>query len=254
MTATTPWLVYPKRNPQASLRLFCFPYAGAGASIFHSWSVKLPTAIEVCSVQLPGRESRLKEPRFTDIAPLIEMLVPKLLPHLDLPFVFFGHSVGALICFEVARQLRQLQKSQPLHLFVSSRHAPQLPLPYSPIHKLSDPDFFEELRRYNGTPETILQNVELMNLFVPILRADLTINETYAYIPAAPLDCSISAFGGVEDEKISRDSLAAWCNQTRGTFTLRMFPGGHFFLKSQLETLLAAISDDLNPILPLNSL
>lgn len=246
----TPWIIYSKPNPKAYLRLFCFPYAGAGASIFRTWPAQLPPDIEVCSVQLPGQESRLKEPLFTDLVPLIHALTPALLPHLDLPFVFFGHSVGALISFEVARQLRRLQHSNPLHLFISGRCAPQLPALDPPIHQLPNAEFLEELRRYNGTPGNVLQNVELMNFFLPILRAALAINETYVYAPEAPLDCSFSVFGGLQDGKVSRDSLAAWRDQTYGTFTLRMFPGDHFFLRSQQGTLLQAISDDLLQIIP----
>lgn len=246
---TNPWLIYPKPNPKAYLRLFCFPYAGGGASIFRAWSIQLPPDIEVCSVQLPGRESRLKEPLFTNLSPLIDTLTPALLPHLDRPFAFFGHSVGALICFEVARQLRRLQHKNPLHLFISGRRAPQLPALEPPSHQLADAEFLEELRRYNGTPGNVLQNVELMNLFLPILRADLAINETYIYEHEAPLDCSISVFGGLEDGKVSRDSLAAWSKQTDGTFNLRMFPGDHFFLKSQQEALLQAICQDLVPFI-----
>jgi medium-chain acyl-[acyl-carrier-protein] hydrolase len=249
-TVTTPWIIYPKPNPKAYMRLFCFPYAGAGASIFRTWSAQLPPDIEVCSVQLPGRESRLKEPLFTDLAPLIHALTPALLPHLDLPFVFFGHSVGALISFEVARQLRRLQHSNPLHLFISGRQAPQLPAIDPPIHQLPDAEFKEELDRYNGTPRNVLQNVELMDLFLPILRADIAIDETYVYAPEAPLDGSISVFGGLGDGKVSRDSLSAWRDQTYGTFSLRMFPGDHFFLRSQQGALLEAISHDLVQIIP----
>ena len=245
-TVTTSWIIHPKPNPKKYLRLFCFPYAGAGSSIFRTWSAQLPADIEVCSVQLPGRESRLKEPLFTDLVPLIHALTPALLPHLDLPFVFFGHSLGALISFEVARQLRRLKHSVPLHLFISGRKAPQLPALERPIHQLPDAEFVEELHRYNGTPSDVLQNVELMNLFLPILRADIAINEMYVYHPETPLDCSISVYGGLQDGKVNRDSLAAWRDHTSGSFTLRMFPGDHFFLRSQQEALLQAISKDLS--------
>jgi len=241
---TNPWIIYPKPNPQASLRLFCFPYAGAGASIFRTWHSFMTPEIEVCSLQLPGRETRIKEPLFTDLVPLIPALTSALIPHLDLPFVFFGHSVGALISFEVARRLRRLQYSQPSHLFVSGRDAPQLPV-LTPIHQLPDGEFLTEIRRYNGTSANVLQHAELIKLFLPILRADLAINETYAYADDIPLNCPISVFGGQDDAIATPDSLTAWRDHTSSNFSLRIFPGDHFFLKTQPEALSKAIFEDL---------
>lgn len=249
MTAKNPWSICSRPNPKARLRLFCFPYSGAGASIFRTWANLLPSDIEVCSIQLPGRESRIREPLFTSLLPLIHTMTPALLPHLDLPFAFFGHSVGALISFELARELRRLNYPSPLHLFISGRHAPHIPDPDPPIYQLPDTQFLEELRRFNGTPEAVLQNAELMQLLLPIVRADLAINETYVYTCEAPLDCSISAFGGLQDKKASRNHLAAWSDQTNSTFTLRMFPGDHFFLKSHHTECLDAISQDLERII-----
>lgn len=248
MPVKNPWITYSKSNPQACLRLFCFHYAGAGASIFRTWSDQLPPDIEVCSVQLPGRESRLRETPFTSLLPLIHTLAPVLLPHLNLPFAFFGHSVGALLSFELARQLRRLNQPSPLYLFLSGRCAPQIPDPDPPIHQLPNADFIEELRHYNGTPEAVLQNTELMDWLLPILRADLAINETYVYTSEVPLDCAISVFGGLQDRKVSRNCLSAWREQTHSTFNLTMFPGDHFFLKSKQGVLLKAISQDLERI------
>ncbi|MBD2091222.1 thioesterase [Microcoleus sp. FACHB-1515] len=239
------WIVRYQPNPQACLRLFCYPYAGAGASIFQSWSSQLPAAIEVCSVQLPGRERRFREPLFTDLPSLIEALTPALLPHLDLPFAFFGHSVGALISFETARQLRRSHYPSPLHLFVSGRSAPQISALKPPIHHLPDAQLVEKLREYNGTPTAVLENAELMSLFLPILRADLAINETYVYDRDLPLACPISAFGGLNDEIASPDAIAAWREQTCDRFAFQMFPGDHFFLKSQQAELLQAIALEL---------
>ncbi|MBE9169281.1 thioesterase [Pleurocapsales cyanobacterium LEGE 06147] len=242
------WLTCPRPNPQAHLRLFCFPYAGAGASVFRSWSDELSLDVEVYAVQLPGRETRLRESPFTRISPLIETLAQVLLPYLDLPFAFFGHSMGALVSFELARQLRRQKSPSPLHLFVSSRRAPQLPNPYLSIHHLPDTALIEELHRYNGTPQAVLQDPELRSLFLPLLRADLAVIETYIYMSEAPLDCSISAFGGLQDREASRKELAAWRDQTSKTFTLRMFPGDHFFLKRERYALLRVISQDLRRI------
>ena len=239
------WITCLQPNPQARLRLFCFPFAGAGASIFRNWSNQLPSDIEVCAVQLPGREKRLREPLFTQLTPLIDSLIEALLPYLDLPFAFFGHSLGALICFELARQLRRQKYLTPLHLFVSGRRAPQIPPNLQPIHQLPKDLFIEQLRRYNGTPEAVLQNKELIELLLPILRADLAINETYRYKSEAPLDCSISAFGGLQDRKVSCHELELWREHTNSNFSLQMFSGDHFFLKTEFNFLLQQISRHL---------
>jgi medium-chain acyl-[acyl-carrier-protein] hydrolase len=241
----SPWVTFPKANPGARLRLFCFPYAGGGASIFRTWSDRLPSEIEVCPVQLPGRQSRMREPPFTQLSLLVERLSTALRPYLNVPFAFFGHSMGALISFELARQLRRQYQLCPLHLLVSSFRAPHIPDRFPPIHTLPEPAFIQALRRLNGIPLEILQNTEMMQLILPTLRADSALCEAYTYSPEYPLDCAISAFGGFQDYRVSYDELADWRGQTRSFFWLRMFPGGHFFLNSSRTLLLEAISQDL---------
>lgn len=246
----TPWIICPTPNPHACMRLFCLPYAGGGASTFHTWSSHLPQSIEVCRIQLPGRENRLREPPFSQISPLVEVLAQVIEPYLRMPYVFFGHSVGALVAFELARQLRRSYRLRPACLFVSGRRAPQIPDREPPIHRLPDAEFVQELgRRYDGVPEAVRQDAELMNVLRPMLRADIAIDETYVYADGEPLDSPMSAFGGLQDPKVSHDDLAAWCNQTRSTFTQRMFPGNHFFLQSAQALLLQAISQDLTQFL-----
>lgn len=235
MTTTNSWITCPKPNPKARLRLFCFPFAGGAASSFRTWPEQLAPDIEVCPVELPGRGKRLREPLVTGLLPLIETLTPLLLPYLDIPFAFFGHSMGTLISFELARQLRRQEAPSPRHLFISGRRAPQLAARKPPIHNLPKPELIEELRQYNGTPEAVLANQELMELFLPILRADLGINETYTYTTEPPLNCPISVFGGLEDTDANSDELTAWGDQTSSTFTIDMFPGGHFFINNKKE-------------------
>ncbi|NEO69417.1 beta-ketoacyl synthase N-terminal-like domain-containing protein [Moorena sp. SIO3H5] len=242
------WVTRPKLNLRAKLRLFCFPYAGAGASIFRSWLEFLPPDIEVCSIQLPGRENRLQEEPFTRLSALIQALTPVLRSYLDIPFAFFGHSLGALISFELARELRKQNLPSPVHLFVSASAAPQVPDLNLPIHRLPDEEFIESLGRLNGTPEETLQNPELMELFLPVLRADFAILETYFYSSADPLDCPITVFGGKSDPKVSDSQLEAWRKQTEREFTMQMFPGDHFFLKSHDQLLLEAIATQLSQL------
>lgn len=244
------WITCPKPNPQARLRLFCFSYSGGGASMFRTWSNELPLDIEVCPVQLPGREERLREPPFTRLVPLVQTVAHVLRPYLDVPFVFFGHSMGALICFEVARELRKQYSLIPIHLFVSSYRAPQIPDPDPPIYQCPEAEFVEEVsRRYDGIPEEVLQSAELMELVLPILRADFTICDTYVYSREDPLDCPISAFGGLEDHRVSREDLAAWRDQTRSSFSLQMLPGKHFLPQSAKVLLLQAVSQNLTRLL-----
>lgn len=246
-TANNLWFPYWKRKSQARVRLFCFPYAGGGASIFRTWSALVSPEIEVCPVQLPGRESRLLEAPFSSIHPLIEVLVPTLLPYLDdMPYALFGHSMGTLICFELARSLRHTASaSPPLALFMSGHRAPQLPDSDSPTHHLPEPEFIEELRRLQGTPEEFLQNEELLRLMLPLLRADFALCETYVYQPEEPLTCSICAFGGRQDTEAPSATIAAWREQTRGAFKQRFFAGSHFFLHKEQRSLLQVLSQDL---------
>ncbi len=242
------WVTCTQMNPQAQFRLFCFPYAGAGASIFRTWSNDLPPEIEVCPIRLPGRENRLRESPYTRLSPLIQTLAPLLRPYLDTPFAFFGHSLGALLSFELIRELRRQNFPCPAQLFVSGSRAPQIPDLDLPIHRLPEPKFLESLCRLNGTPEEVLQNPELMQLFLPVLRSDFAILETYFYSTEEPLDCPIFAFGGTEDRKVSQEAIASWRDQTRSEFRLQIFPGDHFFLHSNQKPLLQTIAQEIQKL------
>jgi medium-chain acyl-[acyl-carrier-protein] hydrolase len=243
------WIKRTGQDQQTRFRLFCFPYAGGGASTYRTWPERSPADIEVCAIQLPGREERFSEPRFSRLSSLIEPLADVLFPYMDIPFAFFGHSLGALISFELTRRLRRQKAPSPLQLFISGCRAPQIPNPDPPIHQLPDAEFIEELGRFNGTPQAVLDNPELMEVFLPLLRSDIGLWETYVYDHEAPLDCPISAFGGLADEEVSREELAAWRDQTRSRFSMQMFPGDHFFLNGkESHGLLEAISRDIRKI------
>jgi medium-chain acyl-[acyl-carrier-protein] hydrolase len=240
------WIAYRKPRPQARLRLFCFPYAGGGALTYRTWADGLPADVEVCPIQLPGRGTRLGELLFTQLSPLIQALAQALLPLLDKPFAFFGHSLGALVSFELARQLRRQYGVQPVRLFVSASRAPQLPHRGLPVHTLPEGDFLAELRHLNGTPREVLDHEELMQIALPVLRADFAVYETYVYVAELPLNCSISAFGGLRDRTVSQSDLEAWREQTRDSFSLQMFPGDHFFLNITHPLLLRVLSQELH--------
>lgn len=204
---------------------------------YRGWSDRLPQEVEVCPLQLPGRGSRLAEAPFTSMPALVNTVAEVLLPHLDKPFAFFGHSMGAIIGFELARQLRRMAAPQPLHLFVSGRRAPQIPGSDTRTYDLSEPDFLDELHRLNGTPSEVLENPELMELMLPTLRADFTVIQNYTYSVEPPLDSSISTYGGLQDYEVKREQLEAWREQTTACFSLRLFPGDHFFLNTSRQLL-----------------
>jgi medium-chain acyl-[acyl-carrier-protein] hydrolase len=239
------YVTCPKPNPQASLRLFCFPYAGGSSLIFRTWANSLPKSVEVCPVELPGRGIQMKSSLFTRMEPLVDAIAPILLPYLDKPFAFFGNSMGGLLSFELARQLRKKHGINPVHLFVSASRAPQIPSPKPPIHALPDTEFKEELHRLNGTPDSVLQNIELMQLLIPILRADFAVLETYVYAQEPPLECPITAFGGLQDEEVSLEELQAWRSHSEAAYKLQMFPGNHFFIQSEQPLLLQTLAQHL---------
>jgi medium-chain acyl-[acyl-carrier-protein] hydrolase len=199
--------------------------------------------VELCAVQMPGRESRWKEPAFTRLGDLVAALHDGLLPHLDRPYAFFGHSLGALIAFELARALRRSGRPGPTHLFASAHRAPQCPNPHPDMRHLADGPFVDEIRRrYGGIPQAVLEHPELMALMLPCLRADFTVFETYRYADERPLECPISAFGGESDDYVRRDALEAWSTQTTGGFWLRMVPGDHFFVQGRRTEVLDAVA------------
>lgn len=246
----TGWLCKHSPRPHAVARLFCFPYAGTGSSAYRLWGAGLPPSLEVCPVQLPGRENRLREPALTSIAALVDALTPALAPHLDLPFAFFGHSMGAVLAVEVARAMESRGMPQPRHLFVSGRRPPHLRSDESEFHALPDTEFVAEInRRYGGIPPEVLQQKELLTLLLPCLRADIVALETHLPVSRPPMSCPISAFGGADDRLTPREHLEAWRGETKVAFQLSMYPGDHFYLRAQQASLLAEISATLAPLL-----
>lgn len=243
--ASTPWLAGVKPNMRATLRLFCFPYAGGAATIFRTWQAELPQEVEVCPVQLPGRGRRLREAAYTDVHTLVRELAPALFPFFDKPFAFFGHSMGATISFELARYLSREHHLLPRHLFVSGRRAPHVPAGHEPTYNLPDAEFFVALRDLKGTPHEALEHPDLMELLLPLLRADFELSETYTYLDGPTLDCPISIYGGDEDDDVPREHLEAWGALTTGRISLKMFPGDHFFVNTAQPALLRTLSQEL---------
>ncbi len=242
---STAWLQVSRPNEKASLRLFCFPFAGGTAQAYRGWSEHLPENIEVCAVQLPGREMRQREAPFSRAQDVVDAILPVLMPRMDRPFALFGHSMGAIIAFELARRLRQESQREPDCLIVSGRVAPHRPLTRAPINHVPREAFIEGLRHLNGTPAEVLDDSDLMNLIEPMLRADLAIHEEYRYQETPRLTCDILAFCGLCDPEAGRDAVNAWREVTDGSFDMRMVPGDHFFIRTAQALFLHMMSVEL---------
>jgi len=236
------WITCSSPNPTAQLRLFCLPFAGGGASVFRTWGRALPQVVELCPIQLPGRENRLCEPPYTDIQTLAERLVSEILPFARKPFAVFGHSMGALLAFELTRSLRRHDGPMPLVLFLSAHRAAHLPLRRKHLHQLPDSEFIEEVFCFGGTPAEVFQHEDLLKVVLPALRADFTLCDRYSFIPEAPLDCPLVLYAGRQDTEVLPQEVEAWSEHTTQTARLRIFPGDHFFLRSDRDLLLRAIS------------
>jgi len=245
-TTFNSWVTCPQPNPQAQIRLFCLPYAGGSAAVFRTWADKLPQTIEVCPLEIPGRGRQMKTPPFTQLAPLVSATTNALLPYLNKPFAIFGYSMGALVAFELTRLLSFEYNFTPLHLFVAARHAPQIRGSALPIYNLPETEFIHQLRRFDGISNAVLENQELMQLFLPILRADFAVLDTYSYRSHGTLDFPITVFGGLQDQTVSYANLLPWKEQTSSIFSLQMVSGNHFFIHSAQDILLKTITEKLN--------
>ncbi len=243
-TALTRYLTSPPR-PDARVHLYCFPYAGGGATLYYPWTRNVPPWLQVLPIHLAGRENRHAEPSFTRLDHLVADMAKELSPLLRPPFAFFGHSLGALLAFELARRL----PVPPAYFFASSSRAPQLPRRSTPLYQLPDAEFLAAMQqRYQALPAVVLADRELLAHFLSILRADFTLFDTYQYAPGLPLPAPIAAFGGQDDREVHVEGLDRWREQTSSTFRLRLFPGDHFYPRTQQAGLLQAIVEELQTI------
>lgn len=244
------WIHRLVPRPLAMARLFCFPPAGHGSAIFRLWPSGLPFSYEVCAIDLPGRGARLREAPIPSIPTIVEQLIGPLLPELDRPFAFFGHSMGAVLATAVARSLAAHGERQPSHLIVSARRPPHMVDSASSLRALGDEDFVAEInRRYAGIPQEVLNDPELLAILLPALRADVAALEQYVPAAEVPLECPITACGGTSDTTTPRAHMEAWRRETRKQFRLRLFSGGHFYLLNERAALLAEIAQILGSML-----
>jgi surfactin synthase thioesterase subunit len=238
---TRPALVALGERRAPALRLICFPFAGGGATAFRTWPLGLPRDVEVLAYVPPGREGRTFEPLVDHAAGLADEAIDCLAPHLDAPHVLFGHSMGSIVAYEVAARTR----SAGLRRLVVAGHTLRRDPDHRPVHALPDAEFVQEVRRLNGTPDDVLANEDIMPLLIPVLRSDIRVAETYRPPDHAPLDCPISAYGGLADPSVSREDLEDWRGRTRAGFSARMLPGDHFFLRGSEPLLLELLSREL---------
>jgi surfactin synthase thioesterase subunit len=235
--------------PLSRVELFCFPPAGGSTAIFAGWPRALATAgIRFRLVMLPGRLGRLADPPVLAMDDAVRCLVKELAPSLHRPFAFFGYSMGALIAFELARSLKGSQDEEPVHLFVAAASAPDMFRVPEQYHKLPDAKFIERVRNIGGLPQAIADDGTLMRLALPGLRADFSLLEHYVYREAEPLGCDISAFGAAHDEIVRVSELEGWKRHTCSGFSMRVFPGGHFFLLGASRLVICDIIERLTPV------
>ena len=231
---TDRWFLCRAVRPNASVRLFCLPFAGCGASAFNTWSKVFPETVELHAIQLPGRESRCNEPALTDAYETAKAVADAIGPYLDRRWAVFGYSMGALIAFELIRELRRRGARMPEQLFVAARSAPQLPATHPPLAQLSREAFLEQVRYYYEPPQEAWDNPDLLEIIVPVLRADMRLCDRYVYHSEPLLACPIHAFAGQSDRSMPVATVQAWRAQTLGEFDLEVFNGGHFFINSAL--------------------
>lgn len=246
---SSPWFI---RAPGARgrLRLYCFSYAGGSAAGYLPWQAALGRDVELWAVQLPGRGGRLAEAPLDSLQQLVGTLAVELRNHADRPFAFFGHSLGALVAFELVRHMRMLGTMLPRQLLVSGCEAPHRRQAERALHALPDAELIEALRAYNGTPPEVLAHRELMELLLPAVRADFRMAETYNYRQQAPLAIPLTVLAGRGDEHVDADRVEAWRHESSASCEVHWFRGDHFFVHSEQEEVVACLRAALEEAVP----
>ncbi len=231
-------------SSEAHARLYCFPFAGGSAAVFAAWGEELKPGIDVWSAQPRGRGMRLHEPLHRSVKEMAEDYMQVIRANLDLPFAFYGHSLGGLLAFELTLQLEAEGLALPTHLFVGASVPPVLGLIHSRISHLPDEGFMTAVReRYSGIPEAVLREPELLELFLPGLKADFAAHETFDRSNMRQVHCPITAFAGSDDPVIEPAIMRDWGQHTLADFDLRTVPGDHFFLSASRDAVLSTVRE-----------
>ena len=241
------WFLRARAAAKPKFRLFCFPNAGSGPSVFRGWAEELRPDVEVIAIQLPGREGRFRERPYTDVAALVQDLTSAFRAELDLPFAFFGHSLGAFLAFETAYAVREVTGRDPVHFFASACRAPDSVSKLPEIRQLPDEEFVSALNTLfgEGIPKAILEDQDFLKAILPAIRADVCLFERYSYIARPPLSCPLSVFGGRRDKAVQASQLAEWRTHTAGPFYCHLMDAEHFYLQSERAALTASIRSKL---------
>ncbi|WP_191496259.1 thioesterase II family protein [Mycobacterium simulans] len=242
MTAGVSLRAFPS---EASVALLLIPHAGGGASSFNQWLEPLARVVAPMCVQLPGREDVASLPLMRDVAAVVEGLLPLIAQEVQAPLALYGHSMGALVAFELAYALENLVANPPLHVFVSGRRAAHLPSSVPTIHHLPDDELATALHVATGSGAAWYQSKSFRRYALPIIRADLEINEVYSYPPGRKVQCPITAFCGIDDPIAQPSEMRAWSHQTAATFTYRALPGDHIFHQTRRMDVIQHIIDTI---------
>lgn len=236
MTAYHRWTRTFVSRPDAGLRLVCFPYAGGSATAFREWPQLLPSTVEIVAIQYPGRNDRFAEALVPDLTTLADEITEAIAPELGRNTIFFGHSLGATLAFEVARRLRPKFPAPLARLIVSARRAPSVPQLRHEV--LGDQDLRARVHELGGRGSAVLDDAESLALMLPMLRNDFAMANNYRYRPGPPLACPITAITASEDQAVDPSEVQRWRDHTIGGFELLTVEGGHFYLEERLSGLL----------------
>ena len=242
------WITGRPHGSTPALRLFCLPYVGGAAWTFEPWRGQLGDDVELCTVELPGRGTRMREPAFARLGPLVEALATAIDGELDVPYALYGHSMGSLVAFELARELRRRGRPEPRVLFASGGPAPRLTRRRVAVHGATDEQVIARLLQLGGLPAEVMAEPALLKAFLPAIRADFAVYETYEYRPERLLGCPLVVLGGRDDAEVPPAHSLPWAAETTGAVEHRVLPGGHFFLHSAQDEVLAVVRDALEEV------
>lgn len=236
------WYKNFRETPHCKMRMFCFPHAGGSAQDYKKWLAYLPMDIELLVAQMPGRAERMQEKLCTNFNELIDSFLTAIIPFLDKPYFFVGHSLGGSIAFEVARAIRRIEHIMPTSMIIIGRGGPNIQ-ESRPRYNAPDKEFIAYLKSQSGTDEKIFEDVEVLKFFLPIIRNDMMLADTYHnfYQKESPLSCPIHVFFGSKEADITQEMVAEWKYETSSNFTVEQFDGNHFFLHEQPETVIKRI-------------
>lgn len=237
------WFIKLRNTTQAKIRIFLFHYAGGSASAFHGWEKYFRPDIDVFAVQAPGRDSRFSESPISDMGVMTDCLLNEINHYLDIPCVFVGHSMGGLIAYELARKLESMERGSILHLVLSAVRAPFLPDVRPSIYNLPYEEIIEALKDYSKTSNEVLENPDVMQLFIPMLRADFSVGDTFKFHSHPKLKCRVSLFSGMNDDFVPIVDAKAWHSLVDCPIRYIDFEGGHFFIHDEQDKFVAALRE-----------